>query len=194
MTAANLAVGGAKSRAFTKPWHVLAIVCAGVSLANLDLFIVNVALPEIARDFGGASLDDLSWILNGYAIVYAALLVFLGRFAERHRRDRSFLAGVAIFTAASAACAAASDVWMLLAFRLAQAAGAALMTPTSLGLLLASYPPERRSGAVRAWTAIGGLAAALGPVLGGLLVTLSWRWIFIVNVPIGLIALAIGWR
>ena len=194
MTSVTLAAGGSSSRAVTKPGHVLAIVCAGVSLANLDLFIVNVALPEIARDFGGASLDDLSWILNGYAIVYAALLVFLGRLAERHRRDRSFLLGVAIFTAASAACAAASDVWMLLAFRLVQAAGAALMTPTSLGLLLASYPPERRSGAVRAWTAIGGLAAALGPVLGGLLVTLSWRWIFIVNVPIGLIALVIGWR
>ncbi|HEY4168312.1 MAG TPA: MFS transporter [Reyranella sp.] len=194
MTAATLAAGGSKSRAVTKPGHVLAIVCAGVSLANLDLFIVNVALPEIASDFGGASLDDLSWILNGYAIVYAALLVFLGRFAERHRRDRSFLAGIAIFTAASAACAAASDVWTLLAFRLVQAAGAALMTPTSLGLLLASYPPDRRAGAVRTWTAIGGLAAALGPVLGGLLVTLSWRWIFIVNVPLGLVALAIGWR
>jgi EmrB/QacA subfamily drug resistance transporter len=194
VTSATLAIGGATGRAFTKPWHVLAIVCAGVSLANLDLFIVNVALPEIARDFGGASLDDLSWILNGYAIVYAALLVFLGRLAERHRRDRSFLAGVALFTAASAACAAASDVWTLVAFRLVQAAGAALMTPTSLGLLLASYPAEKRSGAVRAWTAIGGFAAALGPVLGGLLLTLSWRWIFIVNVPIGLLALAIGWR
>ncbi|HEY2873405.1 MAG TPA: MFS transporter [Reyranella sp.] len=194
MTSATLVIEGAKNRAAAKPWHVLAIVCAGVSLANLDLFIVNVALPQIARDFGGASLDDLSWILNGYAIVYAALLVFLGRLAERHRRDRSFLVGVAVFTAASAACAAASDVWMLVAFRLVQAAGAALMTPTSLGLLLASYPPERRSGAVRAWTAIGGLAAALGPVLGGVLVTLSWRWIFIVNVPIGLLALVIGWR
>jgi EmrB/QacA subfamily drug resistance transporter len=194
VTSATLAIGGATSRAFTKPWHVLAIVCAGVSLANLDLFIVNVALPEISRDFGGASLEDLSWILNGYAIVYAALLVFLGRLAERHRRDRSFLAGVAIFTAASAACAAASDVWTLVAFRLIQAAGAALMTPTSLGLLLASYPAEKRSGAVRAWTAIGGLAAALGPVLGGVLLTLSWRWIFIVNVPIGLLALVIGWR
>jgi len=193
VTSATLAVGGSSNRTVTKPGHVLAIVCAGVSLANLDLFIVNVALPEIARDFGGASLDDLSWILNGYAIVYAALLVFLGRLAERHRRDRSFLLGVAIFTAASAACAAASDVWMLLAFRLVQAAGAALMTPTSLGLLLASYPPERRSGAVRAWTAIGGLAAALGPVLGGLLVTLSWRWIFIVNVPIGIVAIVVGW-
>ena len=178
----------------TKPSHVLAIVCAGICLANLDLFIVNVALPNIAHDFGDAGLDDLSWILNGYAIVYAALLVFFGRLAERHRRDLSFLLGIAIFTAASAACAIADGVWTLVAFRLVQAAGAALMTPTSLGLLLASYAPERRAGAVRTWTAIGGLAAALGPVVGGLLLTASWRWIFIVNVPIGLAALVVGWR
>ena len=178
----------------TKPNHVLAIACAGIVLANLDLFIVNVALPDIARDFGGATLDDLSWVLNGYAIVYAALLVFLGRLSEGYRRDRSFLLGIAVFTAASAACSAAGDVWMLVAFRLLQAAGAALMTPTSLGLLLATFPADKRGGAVRTWTAIGGFAAALGPVVGGLLLILSWRWIFIVNVPIGLVALVIGWR
>jgi EmrB/QacA subfamily drug resistance transporter len=178
----------------TRPNFVLAIVCAGIVLANLDLFIVNVAMPDIARDFGGTRLDDLSWVLNGYAIVYASLLVFLGRLAERYRRDRSFLLGVAIFTAASGACALAGDVWTLVAFRLIQAAGAALMTPTSLGLLLASFPPEQRGGAVRTWTAIGGLAAAFGPVVGGVLLELSWHWIFIVNVPIGLLALVIGWR
>jgi EmrB/QacA subfamily drug resistance transporter len=177
----------------TSPGQVLAIVCVGIVLANLDLFIVNVGLPNIAREFKDATLEDLSWILNGYAIVYAALLVFFGRLAERHRRDRSFLLGIALFTAASAACSAADSVGMLVAFRLLQAAGAALMTPTSLGLLLASFPPERRGGAVRTWAAIGGLAAALGPVVGGVLVTASWRWIFIVNVPIGLIAMAIAW-
>jgi EmrB/QacA subfamily drug resistance transporter len=177
----------------TAPGVVLAIVCAGVILASLDLFIVNVALPDIARDFGHASLGELSWVLNGYAIVYASLLVFFGRLADRHRRNYGFLLGVAIFTAASAACAAATSVPMLVAFRLVQAAGAALLTPTSLGLVLASYPAERRGGAVRAWTAIGGLAAALGPVAGGLLVTVSWRWVFLVNVPIGIAALVVGW-
>jgi EmrB/QacA subfamily drug resistance transporter len=180
-------------RSATSPGQVLAIVCVGIVLANLDLFIVNVGLPNIAREFKDATLEDLSWILNGYAIVYAALLVFFGRLAERHRRDRSFLLGIALFTAASAACSAANSVGMLVAFRLLQAAGAALMTPTSLGLLLASFPPERRGGAVRTWAAVGGLAAALGPVVGGVLVTASWRWIFIVNVPIGLIAMAIAW-
>jgi EmrB/QacA subfamily drug resistance transporter len=175
------------------PNQVLAIVCVGIVLANLDLFIVNVGLPNIARDFKGATLESMSWILNGYAIAYAALLVFFGRLAERYRRNMSFLLGIGLFTAASAACAAAGGVGTLVAFRVAQAAGAALMTPTSLGLLLASFPPDRRGSAVRTWTAIGGLAAALGPLVGGLLVTASWRWIFLVNVPIGLIAMVIGW-
>lgn len=177
----------------TPPGQVLTIVCAGVILASLDLFIVNVALPDIARDFGTSNVGELSWVLNGYAIVYASLLVFFGRLADRHRRNYGFLLGVAVFTAASAACAASTSVGMLVAFRLVQAAGAALLTPTSLGLVLASFPPERRGGAVRTWTATGGVAAALGPVVGGLLVTASWRWVFLVNVPIGLTALAVGW-
>ena len=175
------------------PATVLAIVCVGICLANLDLFIVNVALPNIGRDFRDAPLEDMSWVLNGYAIAYAALLVFFGRVAERYRRNMSFLLGVGLFTLSSAACAAADSVVTLTAFRLVQAAGAALMTPTSLGLLLAAFPPERHDGAVRTWTAIGGLAAALGPVIGGVLVTVNWRWIFLVNVPIGLVAMLVGW-
>lgn len=175
------------------PNLVLAIDCVGIVLANLDLFIVNVALPNIGRDFKDSTLEDLSWILNGYAVVYAALLVFLGRLAERYRRDRSFLLAVALFTAASAACSMANSVESLVVFRVAQAAGAALMTPTSLGLLLSVFPPEKRGGAVRTWTAIGGLGAALGPLVGGVLVTLNWRLIFLVNVPIGIAALLMGW-
>ena len=170
------------------------IVCAGVVLASLDLFIVNVALPSMARSFGTTGLGDLSWVLNAYAIVYAALLVLFGRLADRYRRDRGFMVGVAVFVAASAACAAASSLPMLIAFRVLQAAGAALLTPTSLGLILATFPPERRHGAVRTWTAVGGVAAALGPAVGGVLVAASWRWVFLVNLPIGLAALVAAWR
>jgi EmrB/QacA subfamily drug resistance transporter len=176
------------------PNLVLVIVCAGVVLASLDLFIVNVALPQMAEDFGVQGLGGLSWVLNAYAIVYAALLVLFGRFADRYPRKRGFLIGVGVFVAASAACAAASSLPMLIAFRVLQAAGAALLTPTSLGLILASFPPERRSGAVRTWTAVGGFAAALGPAVGGVLVDANWRWVFLVNVPIGLAALVAGWR
>jgi EmrB/QacA subfamily drug resistance transporter len=184
----------ATARRPATPRLVLVIVSAGVVLASLDLFIVNVALPQIGRDFGTPNLSQLSWVLNGYSIVYASLLVFFGRMADRYRRDRGFLLGVAVFTAASAACAASTSVTMLVGFRLVQAAGAALLTPTSLGLVLASYPPEGRHGAVRAWTATGGLSAALGPVVGGLLVTVSWRLVFLVNVPVGIAALIIGVR
>ncbi|MFL5864666.1 MAG: MFS transporter [Solirubrobacteraceae bacterium] len=181
-------------RADASPTLVLVIVCAGVVLASLDLFIVNVALPDIAHDLHERSLGDLSWILNAYAIVYASLLVLFGRLSESRRRENGFLLGVLLFTAASAACGAATSLPMLVGFRIVQAAGAALLTPTSLSLVLATSAPERRQSAVRAWTAIGGLAAALGPVVGGLLVAASWRWVFYVNVPVGLAALAVGWR
>lgn len=173
--------------------EVFAIACVGIVLANLDLFIVNIAIPSIAADFTDASLEDLSWVLNGYAIAYAALLVFFGRLSERYRRDRSFLLGIVIFTVASGGCAMAGGVWQLVGWRIAQAAGAALMTPTSLGLLLASFPSDRRASAVRNWAAVGGLAAAAGPLAGGLLVSGDWRWIFLVNVPIGLVAVVIAW-
>ena len=176
------------------PNLVLAIAAIGVVLATLDLFIVSLALPSIGRDFGGASLNDLSWIMNGYAITYAALLVFMGRLAERYRRDRSYLAGLALFILASAGCAVANGVWILVAFRVVQAAGAALMTPTSLALVLAAFEPALRSRAARIWTAIGGFAGAFGPVIGGILLVFGWQWIFIVNVPIGLIALVAGWK
>ena len=187
----------------TTPNQVLAIVSVGMILANLDLFVVNVTLPNIALDFANPSLERLSWILNGYTIAwilngytiaYAALLVFFGRLSERYPRNVSFLVGIGAFTAASAACAAATDTEMLVVFRVVQAAAAALMTPTSLGLLLSAFLPEGRSGAVRRWTAAGGVAAALGPLIGGVLVTVSWRWIFLVNLLIGLIALVVGWR
>lgn len=173
---------------------VLLVVCAGVVLASLDLFIVNVALPDMAEDLGTSSLADLSWVLNAYAIVYAALLLLFGRMAERRRRDLAFLLGVAVFTVASALCAVASSLEAMVVFRVLQAAGAALLTPTSLSLVLATTSPAGRPAAVRAWTAVGGAAAALGPVAGGLLVAASWRWVFLVNVPVGLAALYVGWR
>jgi len=173
---------------------VAAIVSVGVFVASLDLFIVNIAFPDIERDFHGTSLATLSWILNAYAIVFAALLVPAGRWADRAGRKRAFLAGMTIFTLASAACAAAPSVGVLVAARVVQATGAALLMPTSLALLLPEFPPERRQVAVGIWAAVGGAAAAAGPLAGGLLTQASWRWVFLVNVPIGIAAVIAGLR
>jgi EmrB/QacA subfamily drug resistance transporter len=167
----------------------LTVLSAAAFMASLDLFIVNVAFADIGRDFHGESLGNLSWILNGYAVLFAALLVPLGRLADRYGRRAGFLAGLAVFTLASAACAVSPNLWSLVAFRGLQAVGAAALTPTSLGLLLAATPDVEKVKAVRIWAATGALAAAFGPVVGGLLVQADWRWVFIVNVPFGLAAL-----
>jgi EmrB/QacA subfamily drug resistance transporter len=173
---------------------VFAVVAAGVTMSNLDMFIVNVALPNMAASFAGADLAALSWVLNAYAVVFAAWLLPAGSLADRFGTRRFYLAGLALFTLASALCALAPTVWWLVAARVAQAVGAAVLIPSSLGLLMAAAPPERRLGAIRAWTGISGFAAAAGPVLGGLLTEADWRWVFLVNVPIGLVAVVVGLR
>ena len=173
---------------------VFAIVCAGIAVVNLDTFIVNVAIPSIGRGYGEADLGNLSWVLNAYAIVFAALLVPAGRAADLIGRRAAFIAGLVIFGAASAVCAVAPGVWVLVAARIVQAAGGALLMPASLGLLLVAARPEKRTGTIRAWTSVGGAAAALGPVVGGALVAASWHWVFLVNVPIVVIAVVAGLR
>ena len=173
---------------------ILAILSLAGFMANLDVFIVNVAFDKIAEDFRGSSVSDVSWVLNAYAIVFAALLVPLGRLADKVGRKRVFLSGLGLFTLASVACAAAPGLWWLVAFRMLQAAGAAALTPTSLGLLLAAIPAGKRLGYVRIWSAVAGVAAAAGPVLGGLLVTANWRWAFLVNLPVGIVALVAAKR
>jgi EmrB/QacA subfamily drug resistance transporter len=174
--------------------RVLITVSVAVVMASLDLFIVNIAFPDVARDFPDTSLAGLSWILNAYAIVFAALLVPAGRIADRIGRRRTFLAGLVLFVAASAACAVAPSVPALVAARVVQAAGAAALMPTSLALLLAAFPPAKRSMAIGIWAAMGGVAAAAGPPLGGLLVQGSWRLVFLINIPVGIAAVLYGAR
>jgi EmrB/QacA subfamily drug resistance transporter len=176
----------------SKTRTVFAVVVAAVFMSNLDLFIVNVALASIGKGFGGSSLAALSWVLDAYAITFAALLVVAGRLGDRAGQRGLFLLGLAVFTAASAGCAAAPDLGVLVAARVAQAAGAAALIPTSLALLLATTPPEQRGGRVRAWAAVGGVSAALGPVIGGVLVQADWRWVFLVNLPVGAAAFLAG--
>jgi MFS family permease len=153
------------------------------------LFIVNVAFPDMQRDFAGSGLAELSWVLNGYAIVFAAMLVPAGRLADLYGRKRSFVAGMSLFVLASAACAVAPSAAVLIAARLLQGAGAAILTPSSLGVVLPAFAPQRRSAVIAAWAAVGAVGAAAGPPLGGLLVQGSWRWVFLVNIPLGLISI-----
>jgi EmrB/QacA subfamily drug resistance transporter len=178
--------------------RLLTTVLVGAAfLAGIDLFIVNVAFDEIGRDLAGPSgarLAELSWVLNAYAVLYAALLVPLGRLTDRYGRKPGFVAGLIVFTAASAACALAGSVGALVAFRALQAVGAAAMTPASLGLLLAALPPERKAPAARLFALTGALAAALGPAAGGGLVQLSWHWAFWINVPLGIVLLVAAVR
>jgi EmrB/QacA subfamily drug resistance transporter len=173
-----------------RPWKILAVTAVAVFMAFLDVTIVNVAFPDIERDFADASRADLSWVLNAYNIVFAALLVPAGRVADLVGRRRLFLIGVAAFVAASVLCGLAPGPAWLVAARVLQAAAGAILVPTSLALLLPEFPVEKRATAVAIWGATGAVAAALGPSLGGVLVDAAgWRWVFFLNVPVGLAAL-----
>jgi EmrB/QacA subfamily drug resistance transporter len=174
----------------TQRWKVLLVTSVAVFMGFLDVTIVNIAFPDIEASFPGSSLASLSWILNAYNIVFAALLVPSGRLADRLGRRRLFFIGVLTFLAASAACGLAPSVPFLVGARVVQAAGAAMFVPTSLGLLLPEFPLEQRATATALWGATGAVAAAMGPSLGGVLVeATSWRWVFFVNLAIGLPAL-----
>jgi EmrB/QacA subfamily drug resistance transporter len=173
----------------TRPWRLFTMISIGVFASVLDLFIVNIAFPDMQRDFPGTSLSQLSWVLNGYAIVFAALLVPAGRLADLYGRRRGFLIGLSLFTLASAVCAVAPNAELLIAARVLQGAGAAILTPSSLGVVLPAFPPRSRSAVIAAWAAVGAVGAAAGPALGGLLVQASWRWVFLVNLPLGVLSI-----
>ena len=139
------------------------MISIGVFASLLDLFIVNIAFPDLRRDFAGADLTQLSWVLNGYAIVFAALLVPAGRLVDLYGRRRGYVVGLGLFTLASAACAVAPSVGFLVAARVVQGAGAAILTPSSLGVVLPGFAPRARPAVIAAWAAVGAVGAAAGP-------------------------------
>jgi EmrB/QacA subfamily drug resistance transporter len=186
--------GDTQSPSAARPTLTALVVLTGVFLSSLDLFIVNIAFPSISPSFHGESLRSMSWVLSAYTIVFASLLVPAGRWADRTGRKKAFLLGLGIFTASSALCAVAPSLGLLVAARILQASGGALMLPTSLGLLLPAFGPARKGAAIGLWSAVGGAAAAFGPPIGGLLVQASWRWVFLVNLPLSLVALVVGVR
>ncbi|MFI9720042.1 MFS transporter [Streptomyces sp. NPDC052396] len=175
-------------------WLVLAVASAAQFLAVLDAIAVNIAFPMIGREYHSAPTAELSWVLNGYTVVLAALLIPAGRVADVTGRRRSFLLGLCLFGLASAGCAAAPGLTGLIAARVVQGVGAAVLVPTSLSLALPAFPDRERPTAVGVWTAVSAVAAGSGPVLGGLLAAHDWRWIFLINVPVVLVAAVAGVR
>jgi EmrB/QacA subfamily drug resistance transporter len=173
-------------------WWTLGAVCLGTFMLLLDITIVNVALPDIQRALN-SSFSDLQWIVDAYALTLAAFLLTAGSLADMYGRRRLYLAGLAIFTVASVLCGFATSTLMLQLSRALQGVGGAIMFAVSLALLANSFRGKDRGVAFGVWGAVTGLAVAIGPLLGGLLTSgISWRWIFFVNAPIGIVAIVIG--
>jgi EmrB/QacA subfamily drug resistance transporter len=174
-------------------WRTLALTSVAVFAVSLDSTVLFVAFPSIRKTFADVSASQLSWVLNAYTIVFGSLLVPAGRFADKVGRKRIFLWGLGLFTAASAVCGLAPTAAALIVARALQACGAALLLPSSLAVVLHAFPPARRGSAVAIWGAVGALAAAIGPSLGSLIVqSASWRWVFYLNLPVGIVALVRG--
>ena len=177
------------------PWVVLTSTSFAVFAVFLDTTILFVAFPSISASFPSASPATMSWVLNGYTIVFAALLIPAGRLADRVGRRQTFLAAVVIFTVASMLCGLAPTAGLLIAARILQAVGAAALVPSSLAMVLQTFPREKVPVAVAIWGAFGALAGAAGPTLGALVVeNFGWRWAFFINLPVGIVSLVLGWR
>ncbi|MFN8223017.1 MAG: MFS transporter [Gaiellales bacterium] len=170
-----------------RKWWTLAAVAFGLFMIMLDNTVVNVALPSIQKDLG-VDLSELEWVVTGYALTFAALMLIGGKLADMLGRRLIFVVGILAFTAASLACGLSDSGTMLIAARIAQGVGASLMSPASLSIITATFPPKQRGTAIGIWAGVSALALAIGPLTGGLLTEhLSWHWIFFVNVPVGIL-------
>jgi EmrB/QacA subfamily drug resistance transporter len=173
------------------PWAVLIVVSLGFFMTLLDLTIVNIAIPNMIEKLH-ASLDDVLWVINAYALVLAVLLITAGRLGDLLGQRTMFFGGVALFTLASVACGLAPSSGWLIAFRAVQGLGAAILMPQTLAILTMVFPAEHRGAAFGVWGAVAGVATVAGPTLGGLLVTaFDWRYIFFINLPVGVIVLGL---
>ena len=168
-----------------RKWWTLAAVAFGLFMIMLDNTVVNVALPAIQEDLG-IGLSELQWIVTGYALTFAALMLIGGKLADAYGRRLIFVLGIVVFTGASLWCGLAGSGEMLITARIVQGAGAAMMNPATLSIIAATFPPRQRGMAIGIWAGVSALALAIGPLVGGLLTEhLSWHWIFFINVPVG---------
>ncbi len=174
----------------TRKWFTLAAVAFGLFMIMLDNTVVNVALPSIQRDLG-IGLSELEWIVTGYALTFASLMLIGGKAADAYGRRLVFVIGIVVFTLASLWCGLASSGEMLIAARIVQGSGAALMNPATLSIIAATFPPRQRGTAIGIWAGVSALALAIGPLVGGLITEhLTWNWIFFVNIPVGVLGIA----
>jgi EmrB/QacA subfamily drug resistance transporter len=177
------------SQARTNPWLVLLVLTTGFFMILLDTTIVNVAIPAMSTGLN-STFDQILWVINAYVLVYAVLLITAGRLGDLYGQRNLFAIGLAIFTIASALCGLSQNAGELIAARILQGVGGALLTPQTLAILTSIFPPERRGAAFGIWGGVAGLATLAGPTVGGALITyIDWRWIFFINVPIGIAAL-----
>ena len=175
-----------------RKWWTLGAVAFGLFMIMLDNTIVNVALPSIQRDLA-IGVSELEWIVNGYALTFAVLMLTGGKLADLLGRRRIFIAGLAIFTLSSLVCGLASSAEMLIGARVVQGVGAALMSPATLSIITATFPRRERGMALGIWAGVSGMALAIGPLVGGLITEhIGWSWIFFINVPIGVLGIVVA--
>jgi len=175
-----------------RKWLTLASVSFGLFMIMLDNTIVNVALPSIQHDLG-ISISELEWVVNGYALTFAVLMLTGGKLADMLGRRLIFVVGLAVFTASSLACGLAGDANMLIGARVVQGTGAAFMNPATLSIITATFPPRQRGTAIGIWAGVSAMALAIGPLIGGVITEqISWNWIFFINVPVGVLAIFVA--
>jgi len=175
-----------------RKWWTLGAVSFGLFMIMLDNTVVNVALPAIQRDLK-IGVSELEWVVNGYALTFAVLMLTGGKLADMLGRRRMFIVGLAIFTLASLACGLANSAGLLIGARIVQGVGSALMNPATLSIITATFPPRQRGMAIGIWAGVSAMALAIGPLLGGILTQqINWGWIFFVNVPVGILAILVA--
>src|SRR5256886_9997005 len=186
-------LGRMRARLFAselRKWWTLAAVAVGLFMIMLDNTVVVVALPAIQRDLG-ISVSELEWVFNAYALTFGVLLLTGGKLADLLGRRLIFIVGLFVFTASSLACGLANGAGLLIGARTVQGIGAALMTPATLSIITATFPPRQRGTAIGIWAGVSAMALAIGPLVGGVLTEkIDWSWIFFINVPVGVVGIA----